>query len=106
MQRYIDSLVKRGNLSAARVQILMAGVLSDVLREANEEAGGIIPWQEFANKALSEAANLQMEVAKGGGVGGFGAGGLAGGGVAREGVLVRGWVVLAGSPGSILCRWK
>lgn len=32
------------------LQILMAGVLLDVLREANEEAGGIVPYQEFYNQ--------------------------------------------------------
>lgn len=32
-------------------QILMAGVLLDVLRQANEQAGGIIPYTEFYNQA-------------------------------------------------------
>eukprot|EP00887_Chlorella_sp_A99_P000742 scaffold5.g742.t1 len=60
LQRYIGSLV-RGAPAAARVQLLMAGVLLDVLREANEEAGEPIPYSEFANRELSEAANLQAE---------------------------------------------
>ncbi len=32
------------------LQILMAGVLLDIMRQANEQAGGIIAYQEFYNQ--------------------------------------------------------
>ncbi|EFN57786.1 hypothetical protein CHLNCDRAFT_21324 [Chlorella variabilis] len=39
----------------------MAGVLLDILRQASEDGGGIIPYTEFHNAQLSEHANLQAE---------------------------------------------
>ncbi|KAL4425546.1 hypothetical protein ABPG75_009562 [Micractinium tetrahymenae] len=60
VQRYIDSCVTAG-LGATRVQVIMAGVLLDILRQANEDAGGIIPYTEFHSRSLSEHANLQAE---------------------------------------------
>ncbi|PSC76156.1 ubiquitin-ligase E3 [Micractinium conductrix] len=60
VQRHIDSCVSAG-LGATRVQVLMAGVLLDIVRQAAAASGGRIPYTEFHNRSLSEHANLQVE---------------------------------------------
>ncbi|KAI3438759.1 hypothetical protein D9Q98_001177 [Chlorella vulgaris] len=60
LQRYIDSCVQSG-LAATRVQLMMAGVLVDIVRQASEDGGAAIPCTEFHNRRLSEHADLQAE---------------------------------------------
>jgi hypothetical protein len=61
VQKYLTHLVTTGRLGAGRLEAMMAGVLIDVLRQANEDAGGKISASEFYNKALSKALDLGAE---------------------------------------------
>lgn len=61
VQRYLSNLIERGRLGAGRLEAMMAGVLLDVLRQANEDSGGKIPYSEFYNKELSKEADWQAE---------------------------------------------
>lgn len=61
VQRYLTHLVTSGRLGAGRLEAMMAGVLLDVLLQANEAAGGKISYSEFYNNALSNALDLQAE---------------------------------------------
>jgi hypothetical protein len=50
-QRFLASLALSRQLAARRGHGMMAGVLLDVLREASEQGGGMLPPTEFYNKA-------------------------------------------------------
>jgi len=50
VQRYLTHLVDSGRLGAGRLEAMMAGVLLDVLLQANNGAGGKVPYHEFYNK--------------------------------------------------------
>lgn len=50
VQRYLDQIAASGRLGSAKVEVMMAGVLLDVLRQANEAGGGKVPYSEFYNK--------------------------------------------------------
>lgn len=43
------------------LQLMMAGVLVDIVRQASEDGGAAIPCTEFHNRRLSEHADLQAE---------------------------------------------
>lgn len=61
VQKQITVIVEAGRFGAARLEVMMFGVLLDVLREASEASGGLVPYFTFNNPALSEAADLQAE---------------------------------------------
>ena len=48
-------------LHSRRADILRAAQALDLLFDANETAGSVVPLAEFHNRALSEAANLKEE---------------------------------------------
>lgn len=49
-QRFLSYLALSGRLGAARLEVMMVGVLLDVMRQANDDGGGIIPYTEFYNE--------------------------------------------------------
>ena len=109
VQRYIDGCVRAG-LGATRVQVMMAGVLLDILRQASEDGGGIIPYTEFHNAQLSEHANLQAEYVAWRqntsttalcSICQVGAVGWGGAGVRRVRCLWGGWVPPGGAPPAV-----
>lgn len=61
VQKYLTHLVTSGRLGAGRLEAMMAGVLIDVLRQANDDTGGKINASEFYNKSLSKALDLGAE---------------------------------------------
>lgn len=61
VNNYITRIVESGRLSSARVEVMIAGVLLDVIRQASVDSGEKIPYTEFYNSNLSRAIDLQAE---------------------------------------------
>lgn len=61
VQRYLSHIVLSGRLGAARLEVMMVGVLLDVMRQANDDGGGIIPYTEFYNEVRAKRPHSWLE---------------------------------------------
>ena len=61
VNRFITTIVDSGRMDTGRLDIMIAGVLLDVVRQASVDGGDKVPVSEFYNQALSRAVDLQAE---------------------------------------------